>query len=398
MIGATGRILMVRATDAGRSPHVQTLARFLAQQGFGVTVVCLEGEAGTTEEEGVEVVRLGYQLGGPALRKTFQVLAAARALRRLVSGRDFDILYVVDSWTLPVLRLALGSTFRSRGRRLVYHTYDWLEPSLVRRAHVRLERAICRQADLVVNTDRSRARLQRTLYGLPRTPLAVQNCALRETPLPPFDAACRARLLGGAEGRDKVLMIYPTTVAHESSAERQHFGLIQAFAQLPANYHLATFWAEGAEYRRCRRAIAEFGLERRVTFLDPMPFARLREHVASADVGAILYDDSWSSGYFLCNPDKLSLLMNCGVPFVASDFPNLEAITYRHGLGVCCDSRDPHALAGAIRELAEGAVLLAERKKHVRRVFEDELHFERQAGVLVQALDTLARPNLVKVG
>jgi glycosyltransferase involved in cell wall biosynthesis len=125
-------------------------------------------------------------------------------------------------------------------------------------------------------------------------------------------------------------------------------------------------------------------------FLEPVPFSELLHYVAAADLGAILYDDCKSSGYFMCNADKLSLLIACGIPYVASDYPNLEAVTYRYGLGLCCDPHNPQALAKRIQELAEGNPGLAERKKHVRKVFEDELHFERHGEKLVRALAFLA--------
>jgi glycosyltransferase involved in cell wall biosynthesis len=132
--------------------------------------------------------------------------------------------------------------------------------------------------------------------------------------------------------------------------------------------------------------VAKDGLQERVVFLPRVPFGRLMTYIASADVGAIFYDDRESSGYFMCNPDKLSVMAACGTPFVASDYPNLEALTYKHGLGVCCDARDPAQIAAAIRSLGEEGVS-EERRRRIRRAFEASLCLEVQGVKLREALD-----------
>jgi glycosyltransferase involved in cell wall biosynthesis len=151
------------------------------------------------------------------------------------------------------------------------------------------------------------------------------------------------------------------------------------------------FYRAGVEYQRCLTACLEAGISKRVRFLEPVPFLRLLDYVASADVGAIFYDDSESSGYFMCNADKLSLLAACGIPFVASHQPNLESVTYRHGLGKCCNPWDAVALADAFRAVVEGVTPLAEWKQQARKAFLEHLNFEVHGRRLVAALDQLGQ-------
>jgi glycosyltransferase involved in cell wall biosynthesis len=387
---AMPRLLLVRETALDGSHHVVTLVNFLVQEGFRVTAAC--AEAGSAPVEGLspnaELVKLRPRGRGRLSAIAVRMQSAVR-LRTLLRSRPTNILYVVDSWTLPTLWLATRGRFRWRRARLVYHTYDWLDPTLHAGRNVKLERKMCHRSDLVVNTDRSRARLQQALYGLIRTPLHIPNFLPRATPQPVRDPAARRELLGGREVPEACLMVYPTAVWNEDSAQRLTFELIAAVARLPERYRLATFYREGVEHERCRGFVDSSGLQRRITFLPVVPLERLLHLLGSADLGAILYDDRASSGYFMASPDKLSLLAACGVPYVASDFPNLEAVTYKLGLGVCCDARDPLTLARAIRELGEGPVPLVERKAHVRAMFERELYFERHAARLVGALHQL---------
>jgi glycosyltransferase involved in cell wall biosynthesis len=180
-------------------------------------------------------------------------------------------------------------------------------------------------------------------------------------------------------------------VSNAESAQRMTWELIQGFRRLPESYRLVLFYREGVEYRRCRTACVEAGISNRVRFLEPVPFLRLLDYVASADAGAIFYDDSESSGYFMCNADKLSLLAACGIPFVASDQPNLESVTYRHGLGKCCNPRDSIALADAFRAVVDGATPLAQWKQQARKAFLEHLNFEVHGRRLLAALDNLGK-------
>jgi glycosyltransferase involved in cell wall biosynthesis len=372
--------------------NVITLANCLRDAGHTVDVICVESGTGSVAglHQGITITGLGAG-NAAGLRKLKCRLGGAWRLRHYLQSRTFDVLYVVDSWTLPTLWLATLGCLRWRGTKLVYHTFDWLEPGLVAEAHRRLERKICQRADLVVNTDRARARIQQTFYSLKTTPLWVQNCLSTAIPIPTPNASLRQELAGAADTTQIRIIIYPTVVSNAESAQRMTWELIQGFRRLPESYRLVLFYREGVEYRRCRTACVEAGISNRVRFLEPVPFLRLLDYVASADVGAIFYDDSESSGYFMCNADKLSLLAACGIPFVASDQPNLESVTYRHGLGKCCNPRDSIALADAFRAVVHGVTPLAQWKQQARKAFLEHLNFEVHGPRLVAALGRLGQ-------
>lgn len=372
--------------------NVVTLANCLREAGHTVDMICVEPgtEFVAGLRGGITVTGLGAGKAS-GLRKLKCRLAGAWRLRRNLQNRAFDVLYVVDSWTLPTLWLATFGSLRWPGANLVYHTFDWLEPGLVAEAHRRLERSACQRADLVVNTDRARARMQQTLYHLKAAPLWVQNCLSTAVPIPPPNELLRREMAGAADTSKLRLIIYPTVVSNAESSQRMVWELIQGFRRLPESYRLVLFYREGVEYRRCLNACVEAGISKRVRFLEPVPFLRLLDYVASADVGAIFYDDSESSGYFMCNADKLSLLAACGIPFVASDQPNLESVTYRHGLGQCCNPRDAAALAGAFRAVVEGVTPLAQWKQQARKTFLEYLNFEVHGRRLLAALGQLGQ-------
>ena len=384
-------IQLVRQTGITSMFNVITLANCLRDAAHTVDVVCVEPVKEVVDglNQGITVKGLGAGHAS-GLRKLKCRLEGALRLRRYLKGRTFEVLYVVDSWTLPTLWLATLGSLRWPGTKLVYHTFDWLEPGLVAQSHRRLERMVSQRADLVVNTDRARARMQQTFYGLKTSPLWVQNCLSRAVPIPALNERLRGELAGGTDTSQLRIIIYPTVVSNAESAQRMTWELIQGFRRLPESYRLVLFRRDGLEYRRCAAACVEAAISNRVRFLEPVPFLRLLDYVASADVGAIFYDDSKSSGYFMCNADKFSVLAACGIPFVASDQPNLESVTYRYGLGKCCDPRNSEALALAFLSIAEGETPLSVWKQRARKAFLEHLNFEIHGKRLVEAIGRLA--------
>jgi glycosyltransferase involved in cell wall biosynthesis len=381
------RVLMVRM--GSWVTWVDTVAKYLAGQGFAVAALVLRAAQGwhddTDASGGFE--RVDRHFPRSRLGKVADMLRAGLHLRRSLKERTFDVLYVVDSWTLPPLWVATYGRMRWRDRRLVYHTFEWLDPSVHRPSHIRLERAVCRRADLVINIDRLRGRLQQMLYRLAQCPLWIRNSLPSSYELPPRRPDLRAELLGESAPPDALAVITPSIV----SAERLALEMIQAFSFLPCRYRLATIAGDGAYFERCKQAVSDLGLQDRVVFLPRMPFGRLMEYVACADIGTIFHDGRMSAGNYMANPMRLSQFAASGLPFVASNSPSLQAEVYQYGLGSCCDEMDPKAIAKAIGEIGDGVPSLHQRSKHVRHMFETELCFESRGPHLVNALRDLCK-------
>lgn len=375
------KILMVRQTGLAGAQNIVSLCNVMSCSGYEVALLVLDG---TSERHGLDSRIELIVLSGAAGR-----FAASRALRKKLMNDKYDIVYVIDSWTIPAYWLATWGSMRVKGKPLVYHTFDWLEPGQVGWWRMRLEKAICLKADLVVNADRARARMQRTLYGLDDTPMWLQNALSCKMPLPSRKDSVREEMLGRRVSKDERIIIYPTVVSAGDSGERCVPNLIRAAAKLPETHSVLLFGREGAEMAKCRQLIGELGVTDKVRFLAPVVFDKLVEYVGSSDFGVILYNDEKSSGYFMCNADKMSLFAACGVPYLASSFPNLEAITYKYSLGVCCDSGDPGAIAEGFRNLSEKFVNMPEDGQRIRTVFEEHICLERYIGILADAMDGL---------
>jgi glycosyltransferase involved in cell wall biosynthesis len=253
-----------------------------------------------------------------------------------------------------------------------------------------LERSVCRKADLVVNSDRTRGRIQQMLYRLPQPPLWLRTSLSRNYPVPKPSPARRRELLGGNPPADAVAVLCPS-IANE---ERLALELIQSLMRLPQRFRFAMIAGTGSYFQACVQLVEKHGLGQRMTFLPRMGFDLVMEYVVCADVGAILHDGRQSLGNYLANPMRLTMFASAGIPFVASDFPALAGEVYRYGLGVCCHEHDPEKIGDAIRHLAEGVPTLAERKPRIVEAFRNSLCFEASADALVERLKNwVAQPS-----
>lgn len=377
------RVMIVRNGGLIHQHHLTTLCRFLIGQGFEVQYLALQcprDQLDWFEQEvpGIKTTYVGLWSSGGLAR----FLKGGQALRRLLHRGQFDILYVIDSWTLPFVFVATLGRMRSGLAALVYHTFDMITPHAHGRFYFALERWTARRSQLNVNTDRTRAQVAKMLFNLPETPLSVPLRLSRDAVLPARDATLRASVIGHAPKPDEILVVYPTALR----ADRMTREVILAFASLPDNYHLVTIDTGGSYAEKCRALISRHHLQARIHLLDPMPHEAIVKLCACADIGLIFHDVEAGLGNYLCHPGRLAYFVALGLPFVASDVPVLEALVYRHGLGACCSPYDPGAISSAIRLISDDPRSLLERHRMIREWFERELNYEKAASSLTTKL------------
>lgn len=381
-------ILAIRAGSLLAQHHITTLCNELAAQGFPVTLVSIHFRADEPPPPGLDT-RIHFSqipyLPGRGVRALCSRLRAAWLLRRQLAETSPRLVYVLDSPVLPLYWLASLGYHTCRDCRLVYHTFEWLDPGITATWRLRLERAIARQADLVVNADRTRARLMQSFYRLAETPIDLPVYLPFNTVFPTRDAARRRMLLGPDAPPDAILIICPSV----ASADRLTLELLEGIARLPARYRLFTITRGDTYGQACAKRVEECRLATRVTFSQPLVYTKLLEIAADSDIGIVFHDTRGSAGNFMCHPSRMSMFVGLGMPFIGTDVPNLAAVVYRYQLGVCCNPSQPEAVASAIRHLAEEPPGLSARRQHIRGVFEKELCFDRHAAGFTEELRRL---------
>lgn len=386
MAGPTLHVAMVRTGGLKQQHHLTTLCQYLVAQGIQLEFLSFQAPESEVAGFGEQVPGMTvHQLGQWPGKGFGRFVKGGLALRKQLRSLEFDILYVVDSWTLRYVAVATMGAMRWATQPMVYHTFDMLVPHVAARADILLERHAARRSSLNINTDRSRAAVVKALFGLKETPVSVPLRLPRHASLPQRDESLRASLLAAAATENDFLIVNPTNL----SSERLGKELIQAFAALPPHYHLVTIDGVGPYARACRDLVERHQMQARVHILATMPHDDLLKICACADVGLIFHDAEASLGNYLCHPSRLAYFVALGLPVVATDVPVVEALVYRYGLGYCCSPAEPERIAGAIQEVCVGRESLPDRKRRIRQVFESDLHYEYSAPLIVEALQRI---------
>ena len=135
--------------------------------------------------------------------------------------------------------------------------------------------------------------------------------------------------------------------------------------------------------------VEHLGLSERVQFRGRMMPAELVPLTKTADLGISLEEDR-GLNYRYALPNKLFDYIQCRVPVLCSDLPEMKRIVELYGIGISSAERDPEKLAGIIRymlkERSGGAWMEALEKAATELCWENEsrvyLDLLRECGVL----------------
>ncbi len=389
---------MLVTTDLVHDNRVRKEAETLAAAGYRVTVISYIPAA--------DVPRLGWE-GRPELRAVPAPQAGwhgrrglARALPHavdlfrwggsqalLAAARDHraDIYHAHDLDTLPVA----GELARRNGVPLIYDAHElfvemmdlgpeaaavpWasrLKQSLARRSYARLERELIGRAAGVITVSESIAGELAARYGIPR-PAVVLNA-------PPYrdmsagSGYLRRRLGLGPDQR--LVLLQGAVLPGRGLVE-----LVRALALLGEDHRLVFLGFNLGTYQEpVRQEIARLGLEQRVHLLDALPAEQLLQATASADAGILLLaGHNLNDRYAM--PNKLFEYMMAGLPFVASDWPEVGRVVRQTGAGVPIRGLTPEAIAAGIREVLADPTRYRTMRAAALQAAQQEYNWARQS-------------------
>jgi len=342
-----------RLTDGG-APHQGMAALHLARCGLDVLFATWSNDPAPSWLDRFPSLR--YR----AFRKR-GLLSAVRFLAGLVwlvVSRRWDTIYVQGAQHTPFL---LWLPALKGGRTVVYHTQDYLEPGQ-HRLYAWCERYFARRADWVISNEINRARFMASNYRLRRMPEVIRTALPAWWEVPRDVGSIRREILeraGVREEEDPCLVMAGGPYADDRMSPQ----LVEAMAGLPRRFVLVfTGMQDGPGSERCRAHADGCRLDQRVVTYGRVPYARLLEICAACDLGVLLYPNTGVGHFYQC-PGRLSEYLRTGLPFVASNFPGLELLTLKHGLGAVADPHDPDRIRAAIQALAS----LDRRERDARR-------------------------------
>ncbi|GAF69320.1 unnamed protein product, partial [marine sediment metagenome] len=181
----------------------------------------------------------------------------------------------------------------------------------------------------------------------------------------------------------KVIIFYAGIVSHKQAIH----DVVEALALVPA--HIGFAFPRSVGNRRYLKKIdatvRRLGLSSRIVYPDWVPFDKVPEMAASADIGlALLRVNDLNTRY--CASSKLYRYMCVGLPLLGASLPAIADIIEAEKIGVTCDVESTESIAAAIRRL-DDADLRWELRRNAIEAFDKrhclEVQWQKHRGTLM---------------
>jgi glycosyltransferase involved in cell wall biosynthesis len=241
-----------------------------------------------------------------------------------------------------------ASIAKLKGMRLVYFSFELFGEQLVKPSGLlkAFERFMLRHmADAVITQNSCRAEVLEKERGARVAPLLVHNYKpIHWDHRPGGKLRAKHALKPGTR-----VVLYEGMIVDGRWLEY----VAQSVLHMPQDVVLVMMGQEKLKWRQVHaeeiRAALGTG---RLILTGPVPHDELPDHVADADVGVIIYDDTVRNNLY-CEPGKLSDYIAVGVPVVAPNFPTIGPVVRDFDIGRCFDGHSPEAIAATIMGVLE---------------------------------------------
>ncbi len=365
------RVYISVINDLATDQRVGRVARLLSAQGFEVCCIGRRLKGSPRVESSAFHVRRFRMLfsKGPLFYACYNL----RLLLTLLFVKKSSLFVSNDLDTLPASMLA------SRIRRvtLIYDSHELFTqvPELIDRKTVQsvwlwIEARLLPRLEYALTVNYSIATIYERLYG---TPFRV----LRNVP-ERLEYYSPAR-----DGKEREIIIYQGALNVGRGLEL----MIDVMQYLDNTVFVLA--GTGDIHKELISRVKRLDLGERVQFMGRMMPAELVSLTMSADLGISMEEDR-GLNYRYALPNKLFDYIQCRVPVLCSDLPEMTRIVESYGVGISTAERDPEKLAGIIRymlkERSGGAWMEALEKAAAELCWENEsrvyLDLLNECGVL----------------
>jgi glycosyltransferase involved in cell wall biosynthesis len=315
-------------------------------------------------------------------------------LQRARTG-PYDAIYIHSN--VLSYRAALGLAGPLFGKRLVYHSTDYLDP-IEHPLHAWLEKRLARKARYHLNAEFHRAYIDQTRYAFRAPVLVVPPHLPAAWPVPDPSPEVRRKL--GANSPDAVLAI----VHGGWSSLRGTSQLLEALALLPPRFRLVMTTDPNPPLQA---ALARLGIEQRVICIGRQKYEDIFQYTTSCDIGVLLYANN-DLGNFFAGPTRLTEYLASGLPILGCHFTGLQLLLLKHGVGLSADPDSPQDIAARLLDLEAARREGRFSRSAIRQRFLDVFAFDHWEDAICQAFDELMdsaplpsrpiRPDLSTIG
>jgi len=296
-------------------------------------------------------------------------------------GIDASIYQAHDIWSL----LAVSFTKAFRKIPIVYDAHELASeqgnPSSIYNGCLRfLERKLIPGSDLILMPNRSRASLYKEKFKLRNEPIVILNC-------PPYiniEKSNRLHKLLGLPERDRIVVYHGALIPGRALEE-----MIRSVEYFDRDIHLVIIGDQNVYFDQVLRPISEsLRTNNKVHFLPYMPYDQVIHYVASADLGIVIYKNINLNNFF-CAPSKMYEYVMLDLPFVGSNFPEIQDFLEAYPVGETFNPEEPKSIADTVNnylsKLTTNIIDIHNQLELARKRFT----WEKEEVKLIEALSSL---------
>lgn len=304
-------------------------------------------------------------------------------------AREFrpDVIHVTHLSLLP-----LGILLKYRmGAQLVYDVYErhsvtmtaeFPISSVARRFIEAIENWMVRISDCVLTVDSPDGMLEERYRKRRSDNLEV---LYNVPPLEVGEKAASSRSRGG-----EVVLVY---VGGLNEAK----GIVRAAETLailhdwdyPARLLLIGDFQDGRE--DFMRVLSEHDLSGAVDIVSWVPYAEMMRRLRGSSIALALHQDHPKFRYVSKGTGrKFFTYMQAGLPIIAPMFWEIGQVVWEERCGILVDTRDPLAIAGAVKRLIDEPAFAKELGQRGKRAVENRYNWDREQEKLLRAYEKLA--------
>lgn len=327
--------ILAVTNDLVTDQRVSKIAETLTENGFSVQLI------GRLLPDSKPLLDKPYRTQRMKLlfRKGFAFYAEynIRLFLKLLMAKA-DVFTANDLDTLP----AVWCAAKLRAKPVVYDSHEYftevpelLENKVAKNVWTRAERFILPKLSFAMTVCQSIAQVYSEKYGVSFS--VVRNVPHFNDYPPTLSSA-----------RDQKTIIYQGAVNLGRGLEL----MINAMPMIESANLLII--GGGDKLAELKEKVEKMNLSDRVHFTGKLNYEALRSYTLQADIGISL-EENMGLNYYYALPNKLFDYIQCRVPVLASDLPEIRRIVDTYAVGKILEDRTPEALAAAVHKMLTDA-------------------------------------------
>lgn len=351
--------------------RVDKTCNTLVEMGFGVLLVGRRlPDSPPVNERAYKVKRMNLLFTrGPLFYAEYNI-----RLFFLLLANKADLLFANDLDTL--MPNFIVSNIRNIPIIYDSHEYFTETPELVNRKFVqgvwkKIERWIFPYLRDVITVNSSIADLYKKEYG-------INVHVIRNIPPKPLSMKLLSRSDLNLPENMPVILLQGSGINIQRGAEE----LVMAMQHIE-NIHLIIIGG-GDVIGNLKKMRHDLGLVKKITFLPRMPFDKLYQYTACADLGLTL-DKATNLNYRFSLPNKLFDYIHAGVPVLASPMVEIKKVIDQYQVGETIESHDPEAIAAKIEAMLANNDRMTIYRNNCKKAAK-ALNWETEQKILIEIL------------